>query len=62
MTELILTQKEADTLLDMKKITQSDELVNLPDLGGTIDISLYAEEEREEFTLNPNQINDIVCR
>lgn len=52
MSELILTQKQADALLAMKKITQSDELVSLPDLGGTVDISLYAEEDRKEFILN----------
>lgn len=52
MTALILSQKEADILLAMEKSSCGTELISLPDLGGTVDILLYAEKEREEFVLN----------
>jgi len=52
MTELLLTQQEADILLAMEKTALNTNLINLPDLGGTVDILLYAEKEREEFILN----------
>jgi hypothetical protein len=52
MTELLLTQKEADVLLAMEKTALGTSLIDLPDLGGTVDILLYAEKGREEFVLN----------
>lgn len=51
MTDLILTQEEADALLAIEKISLEANLINLPDLGGVIDIFLHTENEREEFIL-----------
>ncbi len=52
MTELILTQKEADTLISAKKSAINQDYINLPDLGGSIDILLYANQKKEEFVLS----------
>lgn len=52
MVEILLTQGEGDALLAMEKMAINNDPVDLPDLGGTLDIHLHGDEGREEFVLN----------
>jgi hypothetical protein len=53
MAELLLTQAEGDALLALEKIAVASDLpINLPDLGGSIDLNFIAQNGREEFILN----------
>lgn len=52
MTELNITQDEADFLFKMTKIKINDDFWNLPDLGGKIEIPLVSFDKRERFILD----------
>lgn len=49
---LILTQHEADALLELEKHYQGEERFFFPGLGGAIRIPLYSTDRREEFSLD----------
>jgi hypothetical protein len=48
----VLSQAEADALLAMEKLPIHNNLIDLPDLGGTIEIQLRSQNTREEFNVN----------
>lgn len=53
MAELLLTQAEGDALLALEKVavaTSSD--IDLPDLGGSVNMDFVSQNGREEFILN----------
>lgn len=52
MAELLLTQAEGDALLAMEKLAVGSADIDLPDLGGTIDLNFISQNGREEFVLN----------
>ncbi len=52
MAELLLTQAEGDALLAMEKISAANLEIDLPDLGGSIDLNFISRNGREEFVLN----------
>jgi hypothetical protein len=52
MTEIILTQAEADILIAMEKRSAQNEPVTLPDLGGAISLPLVSADRREDFLLD----------
>lgn len=53
MAELLLTQAEGDALLALEKVAIANDVdIDLPDLGGAIDISFVSQNRREEFVLN----------
>ncbi len=52
MSELMLTQAEADLLIAMAKIRTGDENWDYPDLGGSISIPLTSEDKAEHFLLD----------
>ena len=52
MSETALTQYEADALIKMSKIPVNDELIELPDFGGGIEIFLQSQDKQEKFILN----------
>ena len=45
----ILSQAEANALLEMEKLPMDNNLVDLPDLGGRLNIQLRSQNTREEF-------------
>ncbi len=58
MTEIILTQTEADALIDIKKnydessISTDNSRLALPDLGGKLIVPLICVNKREKFSLD----------
>jgi hypothetical protein len=52
MSNLDLSQPEADVLLAMKKIKINDNRHHYPHQGGTLRIPLTSEDKREEFMLD----------
>jgi hypothetical protein len=52
MSEIILTQKEADFLIKMEKIAINDQEFELPDLGGSIGVPLQSINKKEHFILD----------
>jgi hypothetical protein len=52
MSDLLLTQSEADALLAIEKTRINNDHIKLPDLGGAIDIPLRSHDYREEFILS----------
>ncbi len=52
MTEINLTQSEADLLIEMEKYRVDDTLWNYPSLGGSITIPLVSSNKRENFLLD----------
>lgn len=53
MTEIELSQTEADTLLRMEKVSQDNNVAwSFPDLGGTLEIPLISGNQREAFSLD----------
>lgn len=52
MTEINLTQTEADLLIEMEKYRVDDALWNYPSLGGSITIPLFSGDKRENFLLD----------
>lgn len=52
MTEINLTQPEADLLIEMEKYRVDDTPWNYPGLGGSITIPLVSEDKRENFLLD----------
>jgi hypothetical protein len=52
MTEINLTQSEADLLIEMEKYRIDDMLWNYPTLGGSITIPLVSNDKRENFLLD----------
>jgi Family of unknown function (DUF6978) len=51
MTDINLTQSEADALIAMKKYRINEAQWDYPSLGGTVSIPLRSEDKREEFFL-----------
>jgi len=49
---LVLTQREADSLLNRDKHYMGNEQFSLPGLGGALRIPLYSNDRREEFSLD----------
>ena len=49
---LVLTQREADSLLKRDKHYMGNEQFSLPGLGGALRIPLYSNDRREEFSLD----------
>ncbi|WP_342271906.1 MULTISPECIES: DUF6978 family protein [unclassified Candidatus Tisiphia] len=52
MTQINITQDEADFLFKMKKIKMDNNIWNLPDLGGKIAVPLISLDKRENFILD----------
>ena len=53
MAELFLTQAEGDALLAVEKVAVAkNEAIDLPLLGGAIDLNFISHNGREEFVLN----------
>lgn len=52
MSDIILTQQEGDALLQMDKINIGTSEIELPDLGGSIEIKLSANDGHEKFIIN----------
>lgn len=59
MTEIVLTQTEADALLAMERHRADDSTYDYPGLGGSIRIPLLSPDKREQFMLDVtrSQIN-----
>lgn len=49
---LVLTQREADSLLKRDKHYLGNEQFSFPGLGGALRIPLYSDDRREEFSLD----------
>ena len=49
---LVLTQREADSLLKRDKHYVGNEQFSFPSLGGALRIPLYSNDRREEFSLD----------
>lgn len=47
-----LTQQEADALLTLKKYYFETDILQFPDLGGTLRLVLHSLDKREEFNLD----------
>jgi hypothetical protein len=52
MAELFLSQAEGDELLALSKIFIGKDEIDLPDRGGSLDLSFSSQNGREEFVLN----------
>lgn len=52
MAEILLTQTEGDALLAMEKISTATEAMDLPDFGGTLDLTFHSRNGPEEFIVN----------
>ncbi len=52
MTEIDLTQAEADALISMPKMRINDAVCDYPGFGGTISIPLSSTDRRETFVLD----------
>jgi len=52
MAEISLTQEEADALIAMEKVRETDQTWDYPSLGGTISIPLLSANKRERFLLD----------
>ncbi|WP_316353356.1 DUF6978 family protein [Candidatus Trichorickettsia mobilis] len=52
MTQVNITQDEADSLFKMEKIKIDDNPWGLPDLGGKIEVPLISVDKREHFMLD----------
>jgi hypothetical protein len=52
MAEIYLTQAEADSLFNMKKIKVDDTEWKLPDFGGKLCIPLISYDKKERFSLD----------
>lgn len=59
MTEIAITQAEADTLLQLPKVRVNNDIWQYPPLGGSISIPLTSVDKRENFILDVSrgQIN-----
>ncbi|HPL68001.1 MAG TPA: hypothetical protein PLG94_15825 [Smithellaceae bacterium] len=52
MSDIILTQLEADALIEMEKLRVDDSLYDYPSLGGSVTIPLISLDKREKFILD----------
>ena len=52
MTDINLSQSEADALIAMEKYRVNEIQWDYPSLGGTVSIPLRSEDKREEFSLD----------
>jgi len=52
MTDIELTQAEADELIAMRKLCSEERTWDMPDPGGKVSIPLVSEDTREPFTLD----------
>ena len=52
MAEIELTQVEADALMALEKIRESDDQPDYPSLGGNVCVSLASVDRREHFLLD----------
>ncbi|MFN3717730.1 MAG: DUF6978 family protein [Rhizobium rhizophilum] len=52
MSELDISEQEAEYLLHLPKIAETTEPVELPDLGGRTDIPLVSDDGREQFVVS----------
>jgi len=55
MTEDILSQGDAEALLRIDKIRITDDPLNFPDFGGSIQVPLKSRDHRETFSLDINR-------
>lgn len=49
---MTITQPEADALIQLRKRPQSDDSIELPDMGGKIGVPLISLDEKESFDLD----------
>ncbi|HQU19265.1 MAG TPA: hypothetical protein PLA92_09490 [Fimbriimonadaceae bacterium] len=52
MAEIVLTQGEADALLQMEKYKVDDRAHDYPALGGYLSVELHSADRRERFLLD----------
>ena len=52
MSDIALSQDEADMLLRLEKMRQHDRSWHFPDLGGSIEVPLISVNQRETFSLD----------
>jgi hypothetical protein len=52
MTDMNLTQSEADALIAMEKYRINEDQCDYPSLGGSISVPLRSQDKREEFFLD----------
>ncbi len=52
MTDINLTQTEADTLISMPKLRVNDDTWDYPNSGGSLCVPLVSQDNREEFNLD----------
>jgi len=62
MTELDLTQAEADALLAMEKLSEPSEITNFPVLGERIEIPLVSSNKREKFILDVSRSELVIVK
>lgn len=55
MADGSLSQADADALLHMEKVRANDDQLDLPDLGGRIEVTLFSRDRREAFSLDINR-------
>ncbi len=55
MPDTTLSQSEGDLLLKMPKMSVSTHSVNMPSLGGQLELGLVSKDKKEEFIINYNQ-------
>jgi hypothetical protein len=55
MSDDLLSQAEANALLNMEKVAASQEDYEFPELGGRITVPLSSKDQREKFMLDINQ-------
>jgi hypothetical protein len=55
MTEIDLTQAEADALISMEKMKVDDSIYQFPQLGESVSIELKSVDKREQFFLDLNR-------
>ncbi len=52
MTEIDLTQAEADSLFAMEKVSADAREWDMPDLGGSVSVPLVSSDKKEHFLLD----------
>lgn len=62
MADLDLTQAEADALLAMEKLSESDDLREFPSPGERIEISLVSANKRERFFLDLSRSELVIAK
>ena len=57
MADIELTQVEGDALLEMPKVFAGTDALELPIMGGALDMSFISQNGREEFVVNYTRHN-----